>query len=145
MSQDVLHDFDSLSRQAQPVAVEQQAVNPVARIGHNRPVGGVPRGVLMTFTGCFAILLGALAAPAFGTAPFPLIFAIFAICFAGYFLPIWRTHVMREATARRPHADVDTGSGRLSAKEAAWQILPLPALLAAFGIFAIVAKAAIFA
>lgn len=140
MSQDVLHDFESLSRDAQPAPA-----NARVRIGHNRPPAGVPRGVLLTFAASFGVLLLALSAPAFGAAPFPLLFAIFAICLGAYFAPFFATHAYREATERQAHADVDTGSGVLSAKAAAWQILPLPIFLASFGIFAIAAKAVIFA
>ena len=137
MSQDVLHDFAKLKAGSTPA--------PKIGIGHNRPPGGVPKAVLATFAASFGVLLVALAAPAFGAPAFGLLFVIFAICLFAYFGGAFRTPIVRESDGRGRHDMVATGSGNLTPREAAWQILPLPILLAGFGIFAAAAKAAIFA
>ncbi|MEE4349733.1 MAG: hypothetical protein V2J26_05840 [Pacificimonas sp.] len=134
MAQQLLQDFETLQKTARPIG-----------IGHNRPPAGVPKAIIGVFVASFAVLLLALSAPAMGSAPFPLIFAIFAVCFVGFFIPFLRTRVFKEATERRHNDDVATGSGILTAREAAWQILPLPIALAAFGMFTIAAKAVLFA
>ncbi|EMD83554.1 hypothetical protein [Pacificimonas flava] len=143
MSQDVLHDFDGLRVGAAPIAGPGHNGGPA--LSSVRAAGAVPLPILLVFAGSFLVLLLALAMPAMGAASFPLLFAIFAVCFAAYFGGGLISPIGQEARQRRSHAPVASGDGQLSAREAAWQILPLPMLLMGFGLFAVAAKALIFA
>lgn len=152
MGQNVLLKYDDLLRELgraeAPTPRDEVCAEPAPLVeSEPKPLpntGGVPRAILMAFTALFAVLLVSLSAPAMGAAPMPLVFAICVICFAGYFGGGLLSPVVRESLMWNRGEIVATGSGPLSAREAAWQILPLPALLAAFGIFAAVLKAAMF-
>ncbi|MEM8827400.1 MAG: hypothetical protein AAGD40_10840 [Pseudomonadota bacterium] len=145
MSADAHLGYKDLMRQRE--ATKPAPIGAVDRnvsVGHNRPPSGVPMGILTVYVGAFAVLLLALSIPAMGAAPMPLIFAICVICFGAYFGGGLLSPIGRESRERIRHAMVATESGPLTAREAAWQILPLPILLASFGVFAMVLKAAMF-
>jgi|TARA_R100000501_G_scaffold14680_4_gene26679 hypothetical protein len=129
-------------RQASPaVARSRRQIEPaIIGVGHNRPPSGVPAPILWVFAGSFAVLLLMLSIPAMTAAPMPLVFAICLICLVGYFGGGLMSPIGRESLDRVAKAPVETGSGLLSVREAAWQILPLPIALTGFGMFAAILK-----
>ena len=136
MAQELLTDFETLTKTATPLdALYKKAPRSSAP----------PKGLLLTYVAAMGVLLLAVAAPAMGTATFPLLFAIFAICFVAYFGGAMKSPIFRESDARRSSDRVDAGDHSLTCAGAAWQILPLPICLATFGLFTIAAKAIIFA
>ncbi|MGB7405991.1 MAG: hypothetical protein WA906_09895, partial [Pacificimonas sp.] len=144
MSQDVLHDFDTLMKQRSDAAPETRVRDLPPAIGHNKPPTTLPKAMLVVFSGLMCAMLVALSLPAMGAAPMGIVFAICVICAAGYFGGGLLSPIGREADEYQQGARIAIPDGSLPVREAAWQVLLLPALLASFGVYAMALKAMVF-
>jgi hypothetical protein len=143
MTQEVLLRRDVLTRGAVPVAApaEELAFRPGLRRFEIHPrVYGIMLGAIATFLGTYVAAFS-------GGAGMPLILAVCGLSFVAYFgLASVMENVSGDQLPDQSFASfmrrgLDTDSGHMSGSAVLWQVVTLPLLMAAFGIFVLAYKA----
>lgn len=145
MTQEVLLRRDAFVRDAKPVAgppLDREFKPGLRRFEIHPRVYAIMLGSLAAF---FATYVAAFA----GGEGMPLVLAICGICFAAYFGLAGAMDALSgdetkdESFAAFMHHGMDTDGGHMSGSAVLWQVVTLPLLLAGFGLFVLIYKAAL--
>jgi hypothetical protein len=108
----------------------------------------LPIGLHLAYGGALLTFMGAVASVAIGSPAMGIVFAICLVCFGSYFGGMLLLNAVKTGEPKQRQAfrseGIVTGSGELTAGQAAAQVLTLPFLVAGFGIFAAIAARFIF-